>query len=247
MKVTKIFLIASIVAVLSACAGEDSGFQAEPDNGIVNGHPVTGSNPLAHMVVALVAREDQGQALCTGTILTDDLILTAAHCVSSATKQMAVVFAENAKKPGKDHVGMADHVRTNPAGDLAVVHFLGGLPNGYRPVQLAKTADGIEKGTPVVMIGYGVTNGLSHSGAGVLRTTQTTILGRTGNAMVSDGSKSSACFGDSGGPAFVKIAGEYLQMGVAHSVSSEGCNRQDMHTLVPAYFDWIRNTVAALK
>ena len=83
----------------------------------------------------------------------------------------------------------------------ALVHFEGGLPEGYSAVELADPSFSIVQGIQVVMIGYGVTDGLNNEGAGVLRQTETTVIGQISDTQyVTDGRATSVCFGDSGWP-----------------------------------------------
>lgn len=218
--------------------------------GIVHGKSVKSTDELAQFVVALVAENQEGQALCTGTLISENVVLTAAHCVEGQPEKLVVVFGPRVQSAKAENMRNVDTYVQNPKwghadeegqGDLALVHFEGDLPSGFAPVRLAKKSLKLPQGTDVVMIGYGVTDGNRQKGAGVLRETETTVMGEhSPTEMMTDGHQNSVCFGDSGGPAFVKQGDSYVQWGVANSVVNQACNEASIHTLVMPYETWIR-------
>jgi V8-like Glu-specific endopeptidase len=229
----------------------------EVASGIVSGHRVSRQDELSHSVVALVSESSRGQALCSGTLLANDLVLTAAHCVEDNPDRLVVVFGSQVKAAKQENMREVDGYEQNPRwhqptadgrGDLAIVHFQGDLPAGFKPVRLATKESVLEAGAVVRMLGYGVTNGSTHAGAGVLRETETTILKmHSPTEVVVDGTKTSVCFGDSGGPAFVKQGSNYVQWGVASSVTSSDCNEAAIHTSVISYRKWIKAAGTELR
>jgi hypothetical protein len=221
-------------------------------NAVVRGHAVTREEELGKTIVAIVSVHGSGQALCTGTILAEDTILTAAHCVDDSPEKLAIVFSEQLKKADENSTRFADRMIQNPSwpngGDLALIHFQGGLPQGYQPVQLVPAKFAIEDGQEVIMAGYGVTNGLTEKGAGTLREMKTTVVEHASDSLiVTDGKKSSVCFGDSGGPAFVKKGERFLQWGVASSVVNKACNQASVHTSLMGYSTWIKSAARQLR
>jgi len=255
--------------VFAACApSPDIEFRPTGVEHIVNGQSLgskaaSKNEPLARSVVALVAIHQDSEALCTGTILSDDIILTAAHCVENNPEKMAVIFSQNLKPApattglNPDVLRRVDRFAENPGwgkqsangrGDLALVHFAGGLPAGFSPVRLATPGIELELNTGVRMLGYGVTDGIKNKGAGVLRETETTVMSSLSpTEIVTDGRKSSVCFGDSGGPAFSMQNGLWVQWGVASSVMNQECNQASIHTEVMSYLSWIKATAAKLS
>jgi V8-like Glu-specific endopeptidase len=227
----------------------------EEQNSIVRGQTLKEDDESGHSVVALIFEKADGQALCTGTILSEDTILTAAHCVDGRPRRISVIFGPTVKKAERQNTRSVDtyvqHSRwqrptEKGRGDLALVHFQGGLPQGFKPVTLAQANVALKPGTPVKMIGYGVTNGRTETGSGTLRVAQSTVLSQySSTEIVTDGKKSSVCFGDSGGPAFVsdkktKTKFRLVQWGVASSVLNHSCNEASIHTSVMSYSRWFK-------
>ncbi len=81
-----------------ACA--DSGFldRTKKDESILQGYTVAASSPFAKSVVLIAQDSDlqkmnsQFFGICTGLIIARHTVLTAAHCVSSGTKQMKIIL-----------------------------------------------------------------------------------------------------------------------------------------------------------
>jgi secreted trypsin-like serine protease len=253
MKRSVLFLFC--VLALSAC-DQKTTFLPVPGVGIVNGTPMSDQDALGKSVVALLVESDQGVALCTGSIYDEQTILTAAHCVDDGPDRVMIFFGPAVKVTSKSMVRWGNRYTQNPRwakpgpegqGDLALVHFDGGLPAGFQPVQLASPDLDLEAGTKVTMLGYGVADGVSKKGAGTLRSTTTTVEGFARKTeIVTDGHSSSVCFGDSGGPAFVPTASGFVQWGVASSVLNKACNEASVHTDIVSYEPWLRSAAAKL-
>lgn len=251
----KTFGILALLMSVTACGDRNIAWPAIDGNGIVHGRGVPTKSSISKSVVALVSEIEGGAALCTGTILDEQTILTAAHCVDHSPEKMVVVFDTKVKGVAKENLRHADTYLQNPrwakggehAGDIAVVHFTGGLPKSYQPVQLATRGQKLEEGSEVTMVGYGMSNVKKESGGGVLRETKTTIVGKKApDQIATDGHTSSVCFGDSGGPAFSEANGELVQWGVAHSVLNRECNETSLHTDIIPYEAWIRESMKRL-
>jgi secreted trypsin-like serine protease len=200
---------------------------------------------------------EQGQALCTGTLIGKDTVLTAAHCVDGDPQRLIIAFGTKLKSVAledrREVDGYIQHPRwrqptSEGRGDIALVHFKGNLPKDFHPVHLAAKKTSLAEGTTTLMLGYGVTNGNSEKGAGTLRETKTKILKNfSATEIMSDGKSSSVCFGDSGGPAFVKVEDRYVQWGVASSVANQSCNQYSVHTFVIPYKAWIKTATQQLR
>jgi secreted trypsin-like serine protease len=252
-----IFILLQVIG----CGGAKPSATLAPQtsNGIVNGTTVPATDALAKSIVALVfkAKENNVEktALCTGTILDSETILTAAHCVKDVDK-MAVVFTNDLSQltqaTATDLVRKMDRTAINSLytgndNDVALVHFVGGLPAGFVPVQLINSDIQLGEGTQLHVMGFGVSDPTNNQGAGVLRQTDSPLLGGQDDWLVSDESHTGVCFGDSGGPAFVQQNGQWIQIGVAHAVTDNKCSQYATHLNLGMFIPWIQQTSAALK
>ena len=139
-------------------------------------------------------------------------------------------------------------VRGVDVGDIAVLKLARPAPADMKITKLHTTQ--LRKGQTLLAAGYGITNGKLGTGSGLLRETTVVVekpLVGSSEFMVDQTNGRGICSGDSGGPSFVvNTFGELVQVGVT-SRGDEHCEQGGIYTLVPAYTNWINQTVAALK
>lgn len=86
MKKLSILLLSSLIAV--GCSNknqQDNLAKSKSQNSIINGTPVAADDKLAKSVVGLLAKRGYWASNCTGSVLNQKFILTAAHCLASAS------------------------------------------------------------------------------------------------------------------------------------------------------------------
>jgi secreted trypsin-like serine protease len=64
---------------------------------IVHGSSVKSDDPHQASVVGIVFKNEEGEALCTGSLIAEDTVLTAAHCVDQNPSKIAIVFSSKIK------------------------------------------------------------------------------------------------------------------------------------------------------
>jgi secreted trypsin-like serine protease len=237
-------------------------FSAHAGVNIIGGELVQAGDEIEKTTAGLyIESADGGGSICTGTILNDTTIVTAAHCIEGGYKYAVAVFALNFDNPTKESMRkivsskiiakLGDRPANQEQLDIAMVKFAGGLPAGYRAAKtlsLADARDALSKASEIVLAGYGVTkhtpedalaqaSGLPQSGpdtSGTLRkvTVKVQAVGQV-SALVGIPNQG-ACHGDSGGPAYVKYNGETYAVGVtSRGIAADGsCDGNAIYTIL---------------
>ncbi len=209
------------VASLAACvapASVDS--LSQP---IVNGTTDT-DDPSVVMVLAHLAGS-MSASLCTGSVVSPHVVLTAAHCVSPALVGSGAIFNVFTGTMPNSSTSLAvqttafdtafDSNHPENGHDVGVVVLTAAtnlvpLPYNRTPMPQSMVGDAAR------IVGYGITSGSDTQGttAGTKREAPTT-LAHLDDLFVGlqDGSHG-ICEGDSGGPAFMKFNGEERIAGV---------------------------------
>jgi secreted trypsin-like serine protease len=253
----------SLVALVG-CGQQKGGLASDQSNNssIIGGKAARAGSMIASVTVAIL--DLRRGASCTASILSNSIVLTAAHCVEGGrAADYRVVFdvnMDNARAVQRKVTGFKYHVkwsRITPTqqkdlGDIAVLRFEGGLPAGYRVAPILKEAAAIKNGASALLAGYGLTDGINQTGAGILRYVSVKIQDAAFSSTevsLNQRQGRGACHGDSGGPAYVLDSKGNLGL---FGITSRGekdpldtCGVEAVYTNMLAYKNWI--TVAANK
>jgi secreted trypsin-like serine protease len=207
----------------------------------------------------VVMIEDARGRHCTGTVLARDIVLTAAHCTSEATKltisRSVAAGVENYKvltvviHPQYD---TRSYANSQAAVDLALLKLESPLSD---PSSVLIRGRVPLRGERFVVAGFGVTASGSLAGLGTLRTAVLTAVGEPSTLQlrlsysathdVTVGGLGS-CYGDSGGPVFERASGRFVLIGVLSWANgpnmSRGCGGITGVTPLARHREWIVKT-----
>jgi len=229
MKILQLILLIS----LAGCGNQYKGNSFE-EFGIVGGRRVADSRDAVYR--STIAIISNGRVICTGTLIGQNQVVTAAHCLGSITHVGHGFYG------GKNMQRVISSTRyPNYRVDLAVIRFSGSMGREVRPVPLAP----VPRYGRVTIAGYGTTRERARN-SGYLRKTTSSIGRVYGHEFTLRRDGKGACYGDSGGPAFIGSRGRLSLVGVTSREGASGtCNAGDgVFTSIYVFKDWLRRTAS---
>jgi Trypsin len=218
--------------------------------------PIVGGEPTGAGEFDGVVAIQAGTGLCTGTVVAPRLILTAAHCIADLADDERVIvhFGPTIDDGHVDAADWAAHPQFCAACKEDIFDYayvtLGSdfvLPEGYTLpiVDQDEWDQAMSPGKEVTLVGYGDDRDLSsvQGGIGVKREVGTTVvrISKGGLEFYAGGHQMDSCAGDSGGPAFVRVAtGERRLAGIT-SRGSNPCGDGGYYGAPYPALCWVRN------
>ncbi|MGC4115996.1 MAG: trypsin-like serine protease [Myxococcales bacterium] len=237
----KTFLLGTLTALTLAGCGEaflETEGNVKPEIDVGHEKIVNGTVDNGHPTVGKV--RDNGDEICTGTLVGAKTVITAAHCIESTTASRYAFILGSTAYP-------ANSVTVHPSWDgnadsgegkydIAVI-VLKTSPN-ITPTPVATAAPFV--GQEVTLVGFGVT-GENYNNYGTKRITTNNLskVVATKIYWMPSGGVGTTCYGDSGGPAFANVNGQEVLLGVTSGGESPCETGYSWDTRVDYYVSWI--------
>jgi secreted trypsin-like serine protease len=228
-----------------------------PAAAIVGGGGAPSEN-IARAVVTIISSRG---TFCSGAMIAQDIVLTAAHCVLPGADYKVIIPGETpprlldvkrtAAHPGFSVQAILAH---RASADVALLQLKTPLPASKAPVPLAAPLLPIMPGARLTIAGVGVTTRGDGKTGGTIRAADLSVTGKPGTLQVrlADPLTNNvreglgACTGDSGAPAFAMQSGRAVIAGVVSwstgANNSAGCGGLTGVTPLVLYRDWILRT-----
>jgi V8-like Glu-specific endopeptidase len=236
-------IVYRITALLTAVLFYGCGFGDGPFSTLQS--PVVGGTP---------ADDDPGTVLvvipggrgCTGTVISERVVLTAKHCTSGTTADQWRVLVGPAplQVATRDAEYLVAEIRETPGDGTGVGEDLAAMLldedfefDFYRWAFEGHSS--VEVGAPVRHVGFGNTIAGDSGSAGSRNTRSgnlTAVFSGSLNAEVG------ACPGDSGGPLF---NADDVLLGVAHDILTSDCSGDARFTRLEPWADFVNNALTA--
>ncbi len=173
-----------LTALVTNCAPktyqERAQYLTEDSSGIIGGATADSQFQKQHGIVQLKLITRTGRATCTGTLVSRNVVMTAAHCVLlPGLKDVAVMFTLTDLLANQENIIFATGVvvhegyvglksETNVVGDsdiwndIALIRLAKDAPADFKTAQLPPLGSKVSmlKGHRVILAGYGITNAM---------------------------------------------------------------------------------------
>ena len=196
--------------------------------------------------------------LCTGTALTADLVLTAAHCIVQRISYQVKIYQTGQSIPVRTALShpqfdYRNYAASRATADLALLKLATSLPDIIIPATLAPPRR-VAVGERLTIAGFGVTLAGTARGLGVPRMATLSVTGNPGSLQIRLYDLATrnrrmglgGCTGDSGAPVFDGQQATVLGV-VSWSTApndEEGCGGLTGVTPLLLYRGWIVETAS---
>jgi hypothetical protein len=251
----KPFLPARRVALGSILASLSGTVLPAPVFGLVG--PAREAPEFAPYVVTVLDKSGGGASFCTASVIAPDVVLTAAHCVSSLSDTRVFFRGDHSQLVLVDIASIAVHPEFRPkigrkhliSIDLVLLRLAEPLPPAFKPIELADPGP-VATGRPFRIAGFGRADESVSGTSGVLRVGILVASKPKSPVLVwltdPDGTGLGGCTGDSGAP--VLAIGQLALVAVAIRAKGNNgfsCGAMTEAVLIGPQVRWVRKTLQA--
>jgi len=251
------------LSLVPAAVSASTGDGASPPAGTQSTPEVVGGRqaPTGKWNDTAGAMIDQGVAICTGTLIAPNVVITAGHCIGQGITSVKL-GVNDYESPGGEEIPVMQQVEyPNSQSTYDVGLLILAQSSTYTPRALASgcvTDRSLKDGATAHIVGYGAIDAQGEEYTSQLREAETTVTdadcggGRGCNGTVYPGGELGAggdgvdaCFGDSGGPLYLDDPGGIFLVGVTsrgYYGTSEPCSQGGIWVRPDAVMDWIEST-----
>lgn len=243
-------MLAASLALYTALAATPDEIRPEPDEPLIYGGVEVNGEELAQVVAIEV-----GPNLCTGTVVSERVVLTAAHCFASQPdpSDVEVSIGSHVLSPlatvkaakWAQHPDYCNNLEECPEDihDFAyiVLEQPVSFDDGYAPPLATQDefSDYMHDGREVLLVGFGEDE---DKNKGQKRKVEVTIrrFSSEGGEFLAGGDGKDSCFGDSGGPALLELGDGELRLA---GVLSRGfdCGEGGFYGIPYPVLCWLRS------
>lgn len=254
----KIVLLISIGLIFLTSCGDINNHSkkiSQKNLEIVNGEIPDASQKdavtLSTVAITSPRHIKKGQSFCTGTIIKENVIMTAAHCINETMlDQYIITFGRTVQEAYSNQktariinaVVHEDFYSANAGNDIALILIEKNIPEPYMVAPIFKSE--IKDSSIFKIAGFGITKYKNPSTeTGTLRQATVYFDGPFNkNQIILKGKNGEdTCQGDSGGPAYIIEDGIHFVAGITSW--GYGCGNKGYYTDVRLFNEWIDKTI----
>lgn len=256
---------------LAGCESSDNFLATlqENNSAIIGGSPARNEDAVTASTVSMIIDFDGTPfSICTGTLISKNLILTASHCVEQMeAEDISISFGTqlptdftNAKlvkvtslKTHPDFKMIFDENEEPITGqnDIALLRIEQNAPDTARPVPVLTDKRPLPPGQSLLLAGFGLVNEIGDPVyATELNYTYVPLARVQDNFLITDQTNAKgACSGDSGGPAYVETAKGLVVVGVTRGPHAKAldCRHYGEYTHASKFESFILETAKELS